>query len=140
VDVPEITITDTAADHDSAQLRAALHDFNFRTTGYRDGRALSCFMRDADGTLIAGIDGFTWGGYARVDILWVDESRRGWGLGRALLAAAEAEARARGCRTIVLDTHSFQAPGFYPSLGYEHVGTTVDTPVGHTQLFFQKQL
>ena len=41
---------------------------------------------------------------------------------------------------IVLDTHSFQAPDLYPALGYEKVGETTDTPVGHSQLMFQKRL
>ena len=41
---------------------------------------------------------------------------------------------------IVLDTHSFQAPDLYPALGYEKVGETSDTPVGHSQSMFQKRL
>jgi adenylate cyclase len=135
----DIEISDRVSDADIAELRAALNEYNFATTGYRDGRSLSCFLRD-DGALVAGIDGFTWGGYARIDLLWVDEPRRGQGLGRALLAAAEAEARRRGCKVIVLDTHSFQAPDLYPALGYEKVGETTDTPVGHSQLMFQKRL
>jgi ribosomal protein S18 acetylase RimI-like enzyme len=72
--------------------------------------------------------------------LWVDERLRRHGLGRSLLAAAETEASRRGCTTIVLDTHSFQAPDFYPKLGYEKVGETTETPAGHTQVMFQKWL
>ena len=135
----DIEISDRSSDADIAELRTALHEYNFSTTGYRDGRSLSCFLRD-EGKLIAGVDGFTWGGYARIDVLWVAEPRRGQGLGRALLAAAEAEAQRRGCKVIVLDTHSFQAPDLYPALGYEKVGETRDTPVGHSQLLFQKRL
>ncbi len=135
----EIEISDRSSDADIAALRTALHEYNFATTGYRDGRDLSCFLRD-DGRLVAGVDGFTWGGYARIDVLWVDEPLRRQGLGRALLAAAEAEARRRGCTTIVLDTHSFQAPDLYPALGYHKVGETRETPVGHTQVMFQKDL
>ena len=135
-----IVIRDTASHAESAELRAALHEFNFATTGYRDGRSLSCFLRDDDGALVAGIDGFTWGGYARIDYLWVAEPRRGQGLGSRLLAAAEAEARRRGCGTIVLDTHSFQAPDLYRRHGYTEIGTTVDTPRGYTQTLFQKGL
>jgi hypothetical protein len=45
-----------------------------------------------------------------------------------------------GCTTIVLDTHSFQAPDLYRSRGYVEVGATVETPRGHTQMFFQKAL
>jgi GNAT superfamily N-acetyltransferase len=135
----DVVISDTASDADSAELRDALHEFNFAATGYRDGGSLSCFLRD-DGELVAGIDGFTWGGYARVDYLWVTEALRGQGLGSRLLAAAEEEARRRGCSTIVLDTHSFQAPGLYRKHGYAEIGTTVDTPRGYSQTLFQKAL
>jgi GNAT superfamily N-acetyltransferase len=97
-------------------------------------------LRDEDGALVAGSDGFTWGGYARVELLWVEASRRGRGLGARLLAAAEADARHRGCTTIVLDTHDFQAPGFYPRFGYRQVGATEGTPRGHRRIMFQKAL
>src|SRR5262249_43520889 len=117
VDDLEIRIVDEAADGDVHELEAAVIEFNMTTTGYRDGRSLSCFLRDASGQLFAGIDGFTWGGYARVESLWVDEPRRGDGLGSRLLLAAEAEAARRGCRSMTLDTHEFQAPDFYARLG-----------------------
>lgn len=136
----DVTISAMASDADQAALRDALLEFNFATTGYRDGKYLSCFLRDDDGKLRAGIDGFTWGGYAQIEYLWIDAALRGQGLGERLLRAAEDEARRRGCRTMVLDTHSFQAPEFYPKLGYREVGRTVDTPAGHTQILFQKEL
>ena len=135
----DVVIRDTASDADIGALRNAILEFNFESTGYRDGRALSCFLYD-DGELIAGIDGFTWGGYARIEYLWVAEPRRKQGLGSRLLAAAEEEARRRGCTTIVLDTHSFQAPDLYRSKGYDEIGTTVDTPRGYSQTLFQKAL
>ncbi len=136
----DVEIVDHASTADSAALGDALNEFNFDATGYRDGRALSCFLRDDSGRLVAGIDGFTWGGYARVETLWVDASRRGQGVGRRLLEAAELEAARRGCRTIVLDTHEFQAPDLYRKCGYTERGSTDDTPVGSRQLFFQKRL
>ena len=136
----DIEISDLSAESDIPELRAALHEYNFATTGYRDGHELSCFLHDDNGALVAGIAGFTWGGYARIDLLWVDEPLRRHGLGRTLLASAESEARQRGCTTIVLDTHSFQAPEFYPALGYEKVGETTETPAGFTQVMFQKRL
>jgi GNAT superfamily N-acetyltransferase len=136
-DIDLADITDPA---DTTDLENALFEYNYETTGYRDGRAFSWFRRDQTGRMVAGIDGFTWGGYAWVEYLWVDESLRGQGLGRALLSAAEEEARRRGCRTIALQTHEFQAPSFYPKLGYIEVGATVDTPIGYRELLFQKRL
>lgn len=139
-DVPAIVIRDSASDADLAELEAAIHTYNRDATGYRDDRLLACFLRDERGTLIGGIHGFTWGGYARIEYLWVHEALRGRGLGRRLLDAAEREARARGCVKAVLDTHSFQAPSFYRSLGYRDVATTVDTPVGFSDTLFEKLL
>jgi len=134
-----VVIQDSANDAEIAELRDKLHEFNYAATGYTDGRSLSCFLR-ADGDLAAGIDGFTWGGYARIEYLWVAEPHRGQGLGSRLLDAAEAEARRRGCVTIVLHTHSFQAPDFYRARGYDAIGTTIDTPRGYSQTLFQKRL
>jgi len=140
MDEPTIVIADTATPEDEAEIRRRVNAFNVEVTGYDDGKSLSCFLRDAAGCLFAGIDGFTWGGYAKVEFLWVAEERRGRGLGSRLLVAAEREARARGCGSIVLDTHEFQAPGFYRAHGYLLVGTTYETPRGHRQFLFQKRL
>jgi GNAT superfamily N-acetyltransferase len=136
----KVSISDVADERDSVELRDAVHAYNQETTGFRDGLALSCFVRDDDGRLVAGIDGFTWGGYARVEYLWVEESRRHLGYGRQLLEAAEDEARRRGCVTLVLDTHDFQAPWLYTRLGYKLAGTTHDTPRGYRQYLYEKRL
>jgi GNAT superfamily N-acetyltransferase len=135
-----VSISDVADERDSAELRDAVHAYNEQTTGFHDGLALSCFVRDHDGRLIAGIDGFSWGGYARIDYLWVEEAHRHLGYGRQLLEAAEEEARRRGCVTIVLDTHEFQAPWLYTRLGYTLAGTTHDTPRGYRQYLYEKRL
>ena len=135
-----ICISDAAAAEDRRDLEDRLHDFNVESTGYRDARDLSCFLRDARGTLVAGIDGYTWGGYAHVGLLWVSGPFRGKGLGRRLLEAAEAEARERGCTSIVLSSHEFQAPSFYAKFGYRLVGATEDTPVGYREFHLQKSL
>ena len=135
-----IRISDVVTADDRRELEDRLHTFNVESTGFRDARDLSCLLRDAEGTLVAGIDGFTWGGYAHVEVLWVSEPLRGKGLGRRLLEAAEAEARERGCTSIVLSSHGFQAPSLYTKLGYHTVGTTEDTPVGYREFHFQKRL
>jgi ribosomal protein S18 acetylase RimI-like enzyme len=125
---------------DAAELRALLFAFNEERTGYRDGQGLSCYVRDPDGSMVAGLDGFTWGGYGRIEFLWVREDHRGRGLGRRLVQAAVEEVRRRGGSTIVLDTHTFQAPGFYSALGFVEVGRTTQTPRGHDQVLLQLDL
>jgi GNAT superfamily N-acetyltransferase len=62
------------------------------------------------------------------------------GYGTRLLAAAEAEARARGCNRILLETFAFQAPLFYQKHGYEIVGIDNDTLAEHKQYRLKKLL
>ena len=125
---------------DLDRLKDAIDAFNYETTGFRDGRYLATFLRDDAGELIAGLSGFTWGGYAKIEYLWIAAPYRRAGLGRRLVEAAEAEARARGCEVVVLDSHDFQAPGFYAKLGYVVVGRTEGTPRGSGQTLFRKEL
>jgi hypothetical protein len=55
------------------------------------------------------------------------------------MGAAEGRAVERGCHSAWVDTFSFQAPGFYPKLGYEVFGE-LDYPPGHKRIFLQKRL
>ena len=75
-----------------------------------------------------------------VDTMWVEDGLRGKGLGRELLAAAEEEARRRGCRWAKLNTWDFQAPAFYERCGYREYGREVDYPPGHTNFLLRKDL
>ena len=117
-----------------------INGFNMRLVGAFDGASLAGFVRDAAGAIVAGISGYTWAGMCEIRFLWVAEALRGQGLGGALLAAAEAEARRRGCAVMLLATHSFQAPDFYPRHGFTAVATIPDCPPGYTQVVFQKRL
>ena len=49
-------------------------------------------------------------------------------------------AASRGCFAATLDTHSFEALGFYQKRGYEVFGTLEDYPPGHTKYFLRKRL
>jgi GNAT superfamily N-acetyltransferase len=78
-------------------------------------------------------------GWLFIRYLWVSDSLRGRGIGRELMAGAEAHALERGCHSAWVDTFSFQAPGFYPKLGYEVFGE-LDYPPGHKRIFLRKRL
>jgi GNAT superfamily N-acetyltransferase len=111
--MPEIWITETDDEAAAAELRDKLVSHNIASTDYGQYRSLGCFLRDSERQLQAGISGFSWGGYAMIEWLWVSPSLRGAGLGSQLVRAVEAEVRARGCRVIRVNTHTFQAPDFY---------------------------
>jgi GNAT superfamily N-acetyltransferase len=109
-------------------LEDGLYDYNVEQTGSDDGKWLSIFVRDDTGVIVAGLHGWTWSGACRVQTLWVRQDLRRQGYGQRLLAAAEQEARARGCSQLLLDTFSFQAPLFYQKLGYEVIDVVEDYP------------
>lgn len=121
-------------------LEDRIYEHNSGLTGITDGLMLAFFLRDESGRIVAGICGNTWGGVCEVRQLWVERSRRHRGLGTQLLAAAEEEARRRGCRQIVLMTFTFQAPSFYERQGFQVVTTLVDHPRGHGNVLMRKQL
>jgi GNAT superfamily N-acetyltransferase len=100
---------------------------------------LAIFVR-ADGTVLAGISGWTWGDCCELQNLWVDPSLRGRGLATQLIAAAEAEAAARGCSQTVHFTYDFQARALYERNGYELVGQVKDFPSGADVLWYRKRL
>ena|SRR6476646_1993133 len=121
-------------------LEERLYEFNAATTGITDGRTLGVFLRDDLGSIVAGAAGHTWGETCELRQVWVAASERGRGLGRRLIAEAEAEAVRRGCRQLVLSTHSFQAPEFYRRLGFDIVAELSDYPRGHSHLVLRKRL
>ncbi|HXQ77176.1 MAG TPA: GNAT family N-acetyltransferase, partial [Gemmatimonadaceae bacterium] len=84
--------------------------------------------------------GHTWGRCCTIVLLWVDGSMRGSGVGRALMQSAEHEAIRRGCRQMVLSTHSFQAPGFYEKLGFRRHAVIPNNPAGHEDFIYIKEL
>jgi GNAT superfamily N-acetyltransferase len=123
-----------------AFLGERLYEFNCRITGIYNGELLNASVEDDAGNIVAGISGHTWGGCCEIMRLWVHESRRGTGLGSALMHAAEQEAIRRGCQQIVLSTHSFQAPRFYEKLGFRRLAAMPNYPQGHENIIYIKYL
>jgi ribosomal protein S18 acetylase RimI-like enzyme len=135
-----LEVVDEISPADWSALDDRIYEFNVEATGVDDGRLLGIRLHDDAGELLAGLQGWTWAGWLEVRTLWVRADHRRHGLGRRLLAAAEAEARARGATRALLDTHGFQAPGFYEKLGYRRVAEIPDYPLGGSKVILVKEL
>ena len=127
------------------ELDTALSDgldaFNVRATGDADQRELTVRVDDGTGSVLAGLSGWTWGTCCGISMVWVREDQRNSGWGARLLAAAEAEARARGCVQVVVSSFTFQAPGFYERHGYTETGRTEGIPrAGSADVHLRKDL
>ena len=137
---PELIVEEHPDQRDLDFLSAQLDTFNMAVTGIDDWRALAIFVRDDNGQIVAGINGGMWAGYLEIKNLWVHEDRRGQGLGRRLLLAAEQQAHARGCTQVLLDTHDFQAPEFYIKLGYTVFGIFEGIGGRYNRYYLRKKL
>lgn len=138
----ELTLTSNPAAPDEYKrvLRDGLRQHNIAMTGDPDFRSIALFLRDSDGTVQGGLLGEIWGGRVYIGTLWMSDAYRGQGYGSQLLEAAEAEARAAGCRGIDLGTFSFQGRPFYEKHGYEVFAQIDDFPPGHTFYYMRKAL
>jgi GNAT superfamily N-acetyltransferase len=107
----------------------------YRVTARGAKASLAEALRERDMIVVAldggAVIGFAWvittraldrSAYLR--LLLVSEERQSRGIGAALLARVEREARASGCRHLVLlvTTSNRRARSFYERHGYTHVG------------------
>ncbi|HET7828986.1 MAG TPA: GNAT family N-acetyltransferase, partial [Candidatus Limnocylindrales bacterium] len=81
-----------------ARILELIERWNMELTGDHDYRPVAIFLRDDMDWIRGGVTGGIWGGWLHIVALWVDEPLRGRGFGRALVLAAEEEARAAGAR------------------------------------------
>ncbi len=137
----KLTVTDAPGDAAEAAIRDGLSAYNFDKAGYRDHRPLAILVHDPEtGEAVGGLLGRTSFGLLYVDRFFLPESLRRQGLGSRIIAAAEEEARQRGCSRAVLTTLSFQAPGFYQRQGWHVLGKIECDPPGHTRFLMTKTL
>ncbi|MEE8412833.1 MAG: GNAT family N-acetyltransferase [Acidobacteriota bacterium] len=133
-----IEVIEDRDDNVTRALIDGVREFSASVMGHADSKPLSVIARDPEGQLIAGVSGRTIYGHFLIEVVWVDESRRGVGLGTRLMNEAEQRARQRGCTGAQVDTTSFQAPDFYKKLGFRIIGTVEDFPAGHDRFFMRK--
>ena len=138
---PVLTVTDAPDATATAVISDGLDRFNVQQAGYSDSRPLAVLVSDGDThAVIGGALGRTSLGLCFIDLVFLPDEVRGGGVGRAMMHRAEDEARRRGCRSVVLYTISFQAPGFYAKLGYRAFGTIPCDPPGTSRVFMVKEL
>ncbi|MDQ6831207.1 MAG: GNAT family N-acetyltransferase [Gemmatimonadota bacterium] len=125
---------------DTATVLEGLLAFNVAMIGEPNREPVTVFVRDDAGAVVGGLIGEIKWGWLYVSKLWVDDRFRGRGAGSALMNAAEAHARSRGCANAYLDTFEYQARPFYERLGYELFGTLEGFPPGYRQFYLTKKL
>jgi GNAT superfamily N-acetyltransferase len=110
-----------------AAILAPLAAYNDRVAGPGDWGVLAFTVRDAEGGIVGGLWGRTGYGFLFVELL-TSGPAQGSGIGREVMARAEAASRQLGLTGIWLDTWTFQAPGFYEKLGFAEVGRIPNYP------------
>ncbi len=118
-----------------------LKRFNQRHLPPGEVYSVACFQHDEQQRVIGGLTGEVFKTTLFIEYLWVDETMRGSGVGSALIAEAERQARKLGVCDVYLDTYTFQAREFYLRMGFSEVGRYVDFPAqGIDKIFMQKRL
>jgi len=136
-----LTLTDTPDVKVREAIRNKLFEFNLATGGDAGNRELAVFISESsEGPVVGGLLGLTSRGVLFIDTLYLPSVLRGIGLGSRVLALAEREALARGCRNAVLNTFSFQAPEFYSRHGWREFGRVDCEPTGSSRIFMTKTL
>jgi ribosomal protein S18 acetylase RimI-like enzyme len=120
-----------------AELGQLINAFHAETVPFQTSR-FTLRLDDANGRLVGGLSGVMAWGWLFMDAVWVHPDLRGEGAGRALMEQAESHAAAQGCHSVWLDT--FQARGFYESVGYTVFGTLEDYPGKQARWFLRKRL
>lgn len=121
-----------------AQILEPIAAHNENAAGPSGWGLLAIAVRNGAGEVGGGLWGRIGYGFLFVELLALGPAR-GRGLGRKVMALAEEEARRRGLVGMWLDTWTFQAPDFYPKLGFVEYGRISEYPPGHDRIFFVKR-
>jgi GNAT superfamily N-acetyltransferase len=139
--VPIVTVSDAPEPAVEAVIGGGLNRFNEQQSGMTHSRPLAVVVSDPETKqVLGGTIGRTSLGLLFIDLFYLPDELRGAGLGSRILELAEEEGRRRGCRTSVLYTISFQAPGFYARHGYRVFGEIPCDPPGTSRIFMVKAL
>ena len=130
-----------AANPDDAYMPiwAPLLAFNQKTVRDSQGLPFALTITEPDSEeVLGGLWALSLWGSFYIGLVVTPEGARGEGLGSELMARAEAEAVARGCRNMWLDTYAFQARAFYERLGFAVFGQ-IDGPAPMFPRWFMRK-
>jgi GNAT superfamily N-acetyltransferase len=125
---------------DMMSIITGLTEFNASKADGEAPNYLLATLRDKEAKIVGGLVGATYLGWLQVQALWVSDSARGGGYGKALLTMAENEAVRRDCPRVFLETLSFQALPFYEKCGYKVFSKLLDFPPGGARYALTKVL
>jgi len=136
-----LTLLSTPDQEAKEEAANSLYQYNVQKTGIADRKPIGAKLSDpASGKVLGGLWGRTELGLLFLDMLFLPEDVRGHSQGGRLLSAIEEEARRRGCKRAVVETSSFQAPGFYERHGYQEFGRVEFDLPGQARVFLRKNL
>ena len=90
--------------------------------------------------LVGGLIGTVFYNWLYANIVWIRDDLRDQDIGTAVMQAAEQRARKMELSGIHFWTQTWQAPGFYKTLGYAQFAELKNCPPGHSRLGFFKYL
>ena len=133
-------IKEAASPGETEAIDEGLREFNEQFSEADNHQKLVIVLRDEKGKLAGGLLGDTAWRWLHIGTLWIRADLRHLGYGCKLMVAAEQEAIRRGCLHSHLETHDFQALGFYQKNGYSVYGQLNDFPPKHVKFFLKKEL
>ena len=138
----ELSINRATAPEDAYMpIWGPLLAFNQQAVGDAQGEAFALTITsDGGDEVLGGLWALSLWGSFYIGLVVAPDGARGQGLGTQLMEQAEAEAIARGCRSMWLDTYAFQARAFYERLGFTVFGQIDGPPPIFPRVFMQKLL
>lgn len=135
-----LIITDTWTPEEEKAVEAPLVAYNLDRFGQSDMQKLGIFLHDMDGNVEGGLVGRTARGWLYTQLIFIPDHLRGQGLAGRLLAAAETEARKRGCTGAYIDSMNPDAVAAYQKYGYEIAGGVGPFSAGNGLTWLSKKL
>ena len=126
-------------DEQAAAIERGLDEHSARVASVRSATPVRAVYVES-GQVVAGITAAAYWGKLHIGILWVHPDYQSKGFGSRLMDWAEERGRELGCTSALVDTMSFQAPGFYAKLGYRQFGLSEGYEGGASRHYFEKEL